>query len=202
MAKRIGVFVDISNLYYCIGKKFDNRKLDYGNYLAFIKDMGDVQHAIAYGAQMGNEATGFIHCLRQLGFDPKYKTPKNYHNKTNFKRKADWDVGIAMDIVRMIDRLDLIILGTADGDLTPLVEWAKERGVDVIILACGISRELKDAATKYIEIPESMLERQKDDKQPAVKGQPDARGINGESEVEGCDREEESGNIPDTGEDN
>lgn len=195
MSKRIGIFCDISNLYYCIGKKYEQRKLDYSEYLKFVKDMGDVQHAVAYGAQMNNEATGFIHCLKQIGFDPKYKTPKNYHNKDNFKRKADWDVGIAMDIVRIIDRLDLIILGTADGDLAPLVEWAKEKGVDIVVLACGISRELKDTATKFIEIPESMLEKPKDEKQPAVAGQPDARSINGKQKVEGDSDEEEGGDI-------
>jgi uncharacterized LabA/DUF88 family protein len=183
MAKRIGIFCDVSNLYYCIGKKFDKRKLDYRKYLAFAKDLGDVQHAIAYGAQLQNEASAFIHCLKNFGFEPKYKSPKDYHNKDNFKRKADWDVGIAIDIVKMIDRLDLIILGTADGDLTPVVDWAKERGVDVIVLACGISRELKDT-TKYIEIPESMLEDVKDDTQPVIEGQPDASGYNGQDESE------------------
>ena len=173
MAKRIGVFVDVSNLYYCIGKKFDNRKLDYGAYLAYVKELGDVQIATAYGAQMRSEASGFIHCLKQLGFDPKYKVPKDYHNKESFRRKADWDVGIAMDIVRLIERVDMIVLGTADGDLRPLVDWVKERGVEVIALACGISRELKDSVTKYIEIPESMLEQPRE-KQPVVDGQPPA----------------------------
>jgi len=198
MSKRIGVFVDISNIYYCIGKKFDQRKLDYRRYLEFLKDMGDIQHAIAYGAQINNEARGFIHCLRQVGFEPKYKTPKDYHNKDNFKRKADWDVGIAMDIVRLIDRLDLIILGTADGDLTPVVEWAKEKGVEVVVFACGISRELKNVATKYIEIPESMLESPKDDKQPTIEGQPDARGFNGEQEVEDSSEGEEDRDVSDS----
>jgi len=175
MAKRIGVFVDVSNLYYCIGKKFSNRKLDYAAYLAYIKELGDVQIAHAYGAQMRSEASGFIHCLKQIGFEPKYKTPKDYHNKESFRRKADWDVGIAMDIVRLIERVDMLVLGTADGDLRPLVEWVKERGVEVFILSCGISRELKESATKFIEIPESMLEQERE-KQPVVDGQPTAEG--------------------------
>ena len=201
MSKRIGIFVDISNIYYCIGKKFDQRKLDYRKYWEFLQDMGDIQHAFAYGAQINNEARGFIHCLKQVGFEPKYKTPKDYHNKDNFKRKADWDVGIAMDIVKLIDRLDLIILGTADGDLTPVVEWAKEKGVDIIVLACGISRELKNAATKYIEIPESMLESSKDERQPQVDGQPDATNYNGEQEVEENNGGEEDRDVSDANKD-
>jgi len=183
MSKRIGVFVDVSNLYYCISKKFDKRKLDYRKYMKFIQDFGSISHAIAYGAQLKNEAVGFIHCLKQIGFEPKYKSPKDYHNKDNFKRKADWDVGIAIDVVRMIDHLDMVILGTADGDLTPLVEWVKERGVEIVVLSCGISRELKDVANKYIEIPESMLEDARD-VQPEVEGQPSANGFNAEPEPE------------------
>jgi len=156
--KRIGVFVDVSNLYYCIGLKYKGRKLDYNAYLTFIKDLGEVVQAIAYGAQIDNEAAAFIYCLQEIGFQPKYKTPKVYSSKDKIKKKADWDVGIAIDIVNMVDRLDLIVLGTADGNLEPAVTWAMQRGVDVIILASGISRELKDSATRYIEIPVSLLE--------------------------------------------
>ena len=163
MAKRIGVFVDVSNLYYCISKKFQDRKLDYAKYWDFIKELGDIQQAIAYGAQVNNEASNFIYCLKQVGFLTKYKSPKSYSHQANFKRKADWDVGIAIDIVNMIDRFDMIILGTADGDLVPAVEWAQQRGVDVVVFACGISRDLKNIARQFIEIPESLLEEAGDD---------------------------------------
>lgn len=159
MSKRIGVFADISNLYYCIGKKYEGRKLDYSKFLDYIKDLGDVQQAIAYGAQLNNEAAEFIRCLAHIGFTTKYKTPKAYTNDGKLRRKADWDVGITIDIVKMIDRLDMIVLATADGDLVDAVEWARSKGVDVIILACGISRDLRETATRYIEIPESLLEK-------------------------------------------
>jgi uncharacterized LabA/DUF88 family protein len=162
MSKRIGVFADVSNLYYCISLKFKGRKLDYKAYYDFVVDLGDVQQAIAYGAQVENEAASFIHCLKEIGFTPKYKKPKAFHGEgTKLKRKADWDVGIVIDIVNMIDRLDLVVLGTADGDLEPLVSWVRQKGIDVIIVACGISRELKETATKFIEIPESLLEKVK-----------------------------------------
>lgn len=158
--KRIGVFVDVSNIYYCIGKKYEYRKLDYRKYLDFVRDFGDLVKIIAYGSQMTNEAAGFIHCLQKVGFQTKFKGVKTFTQGQEQKRKADWDVGITMDIVSMIDRFDMIILGTADGDLEPVVDWATRRGVDVVVLACGISRDLKDKATQYIEIPESLLEEQ------------------------------------------
>lgn len=158
MSKRIGVFVDVSNIYYCIGKKFEKRKLDYRKYLAFVRDFGELVKVLAYGSQMNNEAAGFIHALQKIGFQTKFKAVKSYQDEAALRRKADWDVGITMDIVNMIDRFDMIILGTADGDLEPVVKWAVNRGVDVIVFACGISKDLKSVATQFIEIPESLLE--------------------------------------------
>ncbi len=160
--KRVGIFADVSNLYYCIRLKFKERKLDYKKYYNFCADLGEITQAVAYGAQVGTEALNFIHCLREVGFATKYKQPKSYSDGVRLKRKADWDVGIAIDIVSMADRLDLIVLGSADGDLSPVVSWARQRGIDVIVFGCGISRELKDVSTKYIEIPESLLEGQRD----------------------------------------
>jgi len=160
--KRIGVFIDVSNLYYCIQKKYPKRKLDYRKYKRFIEDLGEIQQAIAYGAQMAKQADGFKYCLQQMGFQTKYKTPKEYGSEElGIKRKADWDVGIAMDVVNMVDRFDMVILGTGDGDMMPLVEWCMQKGVDVVILATGISRDLRAGATKAIEIPESLLESNK-----------------------------------------
>jgi len=156
MSKRIGVFVDVSNIYYCIGKKYEFRKLDYRKYLEYVGGFGELTKVIAYGSQMTNEAAGFIHCLQKIGFQTKFKAVKIF--EPDLHRKADWDVGIAMDIVSMVDRFDLIILGTADGDLEPLVDWVIRKGIDVVILACGISKDLKDRATQFIEIPESLLE--------------------------------------------
>jgi len=155
--KQIGIFADISNLYYCTSKKY-KRKIDYRKFYNFIADLGDIRYAIGYGAQMEDEARAFILALRGIGFEPKYRTPKQYDNDGQFRRKADWDVGIAIDIVERINDLDIIVLGSADGDMVPVVRYSKDRGKDVIILACRISRDLKRVATESIEIPESLLE--------------------------------------------
>jgi uncharacterized LabA/DUF88 family protein len=163
MSKRIGVFMDVSNLYYCCNQKYQ-AKLNYKAYLDFIKGYGDVTQAIAYGAQLKDEARKFIAVLEHLGFQAKYKCPKTFEGTgTAVKRKADWDVGIAMDIVQIClgVGVDTIFIGSADSDLVPVVNWTVNRGVTVVVLACGISRDLKDVATKWIEIPESMLEGNK-----------------------------------------
>jgi uncharacterized LabA/DUF88 family protein len=156
--------MDVSNLYYCCNQKY-KAKLNYRAYLDFIKEYGEVSQAIAYGAQIKEEARKFISVLEHLGFQAKYKCPKTFEGPDgglSVKRKADWDVGIAMDVVQIClgVGVDTIFLGSADSDLTPVVKWATNRGITFVVLACGISRDLKEVATKWIEIPESMMEGQ------------------------------------------
>ncbi len=161
--KRIGVFVDVSDVYHALQAKY-SRKLNYEAVLAYVRELGEIQQAFAYGAQIGNHADKFIHCLTQIGFTPKYKAPKA-QGKIK-RRSANWDIGLTVDIFKMIDRLDMVVLGTSDGDFEPLVQFLRERGIDVLVLGCRISRELQNAATRAVEIPQSMLEEKKPDAEP------------------------------------
>jgi uncharacterized LabA/DUF88 family protein len=158
MPKKIGVFCDVSNLYFCIGKKFNHRKLDYQGYLSFIEDLGEVVLANAYGAQVDNEAVGFITALKKIGYTCKFKKPKEWINGDKIKRKADHDVNIAIDIVDAVDDFDIVVIGSADSDLAPVVRWVMNKGKKVVIFACGIAKELRNTATKSIEVIESQLE--------------------------------------------
>ena len=165
----IALFADVGNLYYCVGKRFEGgkpnyAKLDYAKLYAIAASFGTLSRAFAYGSQVSDEAINFINCLKKLGYDPKYKCPKTVESEGNkIVRKSNWNVGIAMDVVRMIEhkRVDVVILASADADLVPLVQWVKDHGVRCIVLACGISRELKDAADQFIEIGEEYLEAPK-----------------------------------------
>lgn len=158
------IFADISNLYYCIGRKFDSRKLDYEKLIARAADFGKIQRAFAYGTQIGQEATTFIACLKKLGWATKYKQPRMSDTPGEERKvikKADWDVGISMDVVRMAPRVQTIVICSSDPDLVPLVEWVKDQGVRCVILACGIPRELKDVADQYFEIDNELLESER-----------------------------------------
>jgi len=157
--KRIGVFCDVSNLYYCIGNRFNGKKLDYKGFLNFIKDLGEIQQAVAYGSQMRNEAHPFIKALKSVGFVTKFKKPKEFANG----RKSDWDVGIAVDMISMMGALDMVILGSADSDMAPAVAYIMNKGIKVLVFACGVSRELHETGAEIIEVTESMLETTKMD---------------------------------------
>lgn len=156
---KIGLYMDVSNLYYCIKKYYDGRKLDYSAYLDFVKEMGDLEITRAFMAQRGNEAYQFIHYLEALGYKVISKSPKAFHSPNGTKHKADWDVGLTIEVIKDAENLDMVILGTADGDFLPLVEYLKDKGTMVVVMACTISKELKDSANACIEIPESLLEK-------------------------------------------
>lgn len=158
MSKRLGVFADVSNLYYCTEKAY-GKKIDYKKYLEFLKELGEVKFAIAYVSVLGNQSDGFIHALKELGFEIKAKVPKEYRMDNGcIKRKCDADVAIALDMVDKSPAMDMCILGSADGDLTPAVDWLRVRNVPTIIFASGISAELAKSAKSAIEIPPSVLQ--------------------------------------------
>ena len=152
--KRIGLYIDVSNLYFCLYNNLKG-KLNYAELLSFLKPLGDMVLMKAYGAQVKDEAAGFIKLLHELGFETNYKAPKYFGAK--HVGKADHDVGIAMDIVEDLWDLDMVILATADGDMTPLAKYIRKHDKDVVIIGSNISKELSEAVTQYIEIPSSLV---------------------------------------------
>jgi len=156
--KQLAIFVDVSNLYFCLGKEY-GKKLKYKKYLNYIEDFGDVVLKKAYGAQVNNEANKFIDHLNVLGFDTYFKEPRKViSSENNVVMKADWDVGITLDIMRNVDIFDTLILGSADGDFRPLIEYLQSKGKSIIVIACNISQNLKLPNITTIEIPEGHLE--------------------------------------------
>lgn len=157
--KTIALFADVGNLFYCVKKRFSDRKLDYKKYHDIVTGDNVMFSAFAYGVQVRKEAMKFITCLKHLGFNPNYITPKSYERDGKIEyKKVSRNVDIAMDVARVINKLDVVILGTSDPDILPLVKWVKEKGIACEIFACGIPKELRDNCTKWTEIEESLLE--------------------------------------------
>ena len=157
--QQIGLFVDVSNLYHWINKKFNGRKLSYLKLLETVQGEDIVFRAFAYGLQLERESSGFITCIKHYGYDAKYKKPKTYEEDGIIKKKrTSWDVGITCDVARLVHKLDVVVIASSNGDLAPLVELVKEKGVKCIVYGCAISKELKVAADSFVEIDESLLE--------------------------------------------
>jgi uncharacterized LabA/DUF88 family protein len=156
MQQSVGVFVDVANIYNNVGKRFVGKKLNYQRYLEQARSYGNIYRAIAYGLEQGKEATNFKIALRHLGFETKYKPLPS--SQPEDLKKCSWNVGIAMDIVRIIEKLDTVVIGSNDAALADLVHYIKERGRRCIILGCNIQKELREACNQYVEIREELME--------------------------------------------
>jgi uncharacterized LabA/DUF88 family protein len=98
---KVSLFIDLSDLYHGVNKKF-GRKLSYAKTLSKILEyFGEAKlgQLHAYGVQKQNEASGFISCLRNLGFETHFSKPK--HN---------WDVDIVADALH--SKSEIIVIGT------------------------------------------------------------------------------------------
>jgi uncharacterized LabA/DUF88 family protein len=152
--------VDVRNVYYCVSQKFGGRKLDYEKLMDLAKQFGFVKQALAYGGSIGSEAVHFITYLKALGYETKYKELKPDELDEKKTKRADWSVGLTMDIVKAVlsQRLDCVIIVTSSPDYIPLVTWVRERGIRVIVIGSGIPKELREAASSSIEIYKELLQ--------------------------------------------
>jgi uncharacterized LabA/DUF88 family protein len=157
--QRVGIFVDIQNLYYTARNVYNSRV----NFSAILKDaVGErpLVRAIAYGirAQMPEEET-FFDAVRKSGFDLKLKDLQSFYGGA---KKGDWDTGIVMDIIKLNPKLDTVILASGDSDYIPLVEYLQVIGQRVELVSFGKStsnnlRELVDSALDLDENPRKYL---------------------------------------------
>lgn len=118
--QRIGVLVDIQNLYYS-AKVIYKKKVDFGQILRTATGDRKLIRAIAYGIKtLEGQEEKFFEALEKLGYEVKTKDLQIFPGGA---KKGDWDVGIAIDAVKMSKSLDAIVLVSGDGDYIPLVKY-------------------------------------------------------------------------------
>lgn len=149
--QRVGVFVDVQNLYYS-AKNLYNSKVNFTNVLKDVVKGRTLIRAIAYviKTEAMKEQT-FFEALEKIGFEIKSKDLQIFFGGA---KKGDWDVGIAMDIIEMAPKLDVIILVSGDGDFVPLLQHAKSAGCRVEAAAFGrsSSSKLKDVVYEFVDL--------------------------------------------------
>ncbi len=118
--QRIGVLVDIQNLYYS-ARVLYGKKVNFKNLLTSAVENRKLIRAIGYGISTEDaQEDKFFDALEKVGFEVK---TKNLQIFAGGQKKGDWDVGIAMDAVKLAQRVDVIIIASGDGDYIPLVEY-------------------------------------------------------------------------------
>jgi len=152
--QRIGVFVDVQNMYYS-AKHLYNSKANFRTILREAISGRKLIRAVAYviKADVKDENT-FYDALEEMGFEVKSKDLQVFYGGA---KKGDWDVGIAMDVMRLAPKLDTIVLISGDGDFSDLLEHAKSLGCRTEVLAFGktTSHKLKEVADLFIDLDKS-----------------------------------------------
>ncbi len=149
--QRVGIFMDVQNLYYSARHLFQ-RKVNFANIVSEAAGNRKLIRALAYVVRTKTgEESAFIDALQSKGIETKERELLEY---TSGQKKADWDVGITLDIVKMLDMLDVIIIVSGDGDFVPLVEYCQSRGrqVEVWSFRESSSTKLVEAVDGYVDL--------------------------------------------------
>lgn len=149
--QRVGVFVDIQNMYYSARAVF-SRKVNFKNVLEEAVMGRQLVRAIAYGITTEEAHEEDFHsALGDQGFEVKTKPLQSF---VGGQKKGDWDVGIATDILRLEPKLDVAVLISGDGDFVPLVEFSKEKGLRVEVMSFreSTSKALTESADSYVDL--------------------------------------------------
>jgi len=120
--KKIAIFVDVQNIYYTTRETFQ-RQFNYRKLWQTVSEQGDVVEAIAYAIHRGDDKQiKFQSALKHIGFKVKLKP---YIQRADGSAKGDWDVGIAIDVMDIAPKVDVVILLSGDGDFDLLLEKVK-----------------------------------------------------------------------------
>jgi uncharacterized LabA/DUF88 family protein len=152
--QRVGVFIDTQNLYHSARNLYQARV----NFGAVLKDAvagRKLVRAVAYviTTEAGDEKN-FFEALSKLGIETKTKDLQIFAGGA---KKADWDVGLAVDAIKMSPRLDSVVIVSGDGDFIPLVEYLQTIGVQVEVVSFGksTSGKLREAVDDFVDLSEN-----------------------------------------------
>lgn len=153
--QRVGIFIDTQNLYHS-SKNLYNAKVNFGQIVKDALAGRRLVRAVAYviTTESGEEKS-FFEALEKVGIETK---TKNLQVFAGGAKKADWDVGLAVDAIKLAPKLDSVIIVSGDGDFIPLVEYLQiNEGCQVEVIAFGksASAKLKEAADDFIDLDQN-----------------------------------------------
>jgi len=152
---RVGVFVDVQNVFYA-ARQF-NARVDFEKLLEATVGKRRLIKAIAYVVQSPDvDQTSFVSMLQQKSYEVKRK---DLRLRSDGSAKGDWDMGMAIDIIGLADKLDVVVIVSGDGDFVSLVQLVKTMGpkVEVFSFVHNTARDLVQAADSYYSIDEGLL---------------------------------------------
>lgn len=130
--QRVGIFIDTQNLYHSARSLF-NSNVNYKNLVESAVSGRRLMRAFAYVIKSeSNDESKFFEALTDLGIETRVKDLQVFYSG---EKKADWDVGIAIDIVRLSEKIDTVVLVSGDGDFLEVLRYVKSRGIRAEVMA-------------------------------------------------------------------
>ena len=152
--QRVGVFVDVQNLYYS-ARNIYSARVKFNEVLNEAVAGRKLIRAIAYVVEANMpEEESFFEALEKAGFEVKRKELQTF---AGGHQKGDWDVGIAMDIVKLMNKLDVVVLCSGDGDYAPLLEYLQMSGqfTETVAFGKSCSGKIKELTDYFIDLDEN-----------------------------------------------
>lgn len=151
--QRVAIFIDTQNLYHS-AKNIYRSKVNFDAVVKKTVSDRKLVRAVSYvvTTETGEEQS-FFDALGKIGIEVKTKDLQVFYGGA---KKADWDVGMAIDAIKLSHKVDVIILATGDGDFVPLAEYVRSQGCQVECIAFGksSSSRLREAVDDFIDMDE------------------------------------------------
>lgn len=152
--QRVAIIIDTQNLYHS-AKNLYKAKVNFANVVKAALGGRKLIRAVSYvvNTESGEEQP-FFEAMVKVGIEIKTKDLQIFYGGA---KKADWDVGMAVDAIKMAHKVDAIVLATGDGDFIPLVEYVKSQGCQVegITFGRSASSRFKEVVDDFIDMDEN-----------------------------------------------
>ena len=151
--QRVAVIIDTQNLYHS-AKNLYKAKVNFANVVAKAVQNRKLIRAMSYVVNTeGGEESAFFEAMEKIGIEIKTKDLQIFYGGA---KKADWDVGMVVDAIKLAHKVDAIIFATGDGDFIPGVEYIQSMGcqVEAITFGRSASSALKAAVDDFIDLDE------------------------------------------------
>ena len=153
--QRVGIFIDVQNLYHS-AKNLYKARVNFKELVKSLLSGRKLIRSVAYvvKAEATEGEAAFFDALKQAGIELRMKDIQVFPGGM---KKADWDVGMAVDAIRVADLVDVVVLVTGDGDFVPLIEylkWGLGRVVEVSAFSRTSSAKIREEADEFFPIEE------------------------------------------------
>jgi len=144
--QRVAVFIDVQNMYHS-AKKTYGRNLSYAKMLRQCVRSRRLGRAIAYVIDReGIDQVSFLDHLRYCGFEVK---KREVIERMDGSRKAEWELGIAMDMLRVAEKVDVIIAVSGNGVFADVADAVRAKGCK--FECCAFRESMSDLLLRAVD---------------------------------------------------